>query len=165
MRGCGMWPIYHGYGLFLSTTQHRVPGYSPYRWYIGHIPQTPEVPYCYYKLVTNVIRIVKSICLSYPWYTVWYTTAKGCIQALRDASCVRTSLTSCTFIGHTQWLERWTSNLKVARSNPRQGKHLSFCPRTLFLGHRWKYEFVLNWLALLNKYTSGLIGSFHVTWQ
>ena len=27
--------------------------------YIGHIPQTPEVPYCYYKLVTNVIRAVK----------------------------------------------------------------------------------------------------------
>ena len=26
---------------------------------IGHIPQTPEVPYCYYKLVTNVIRAVK----------------------------------------------------------------------------------------------------------
>ena len=36
-----------------------VPGYSPYPWYIGNIPQTPEVPYCYYKLVTNVIRAVK----------------------------------------------------------------------------------------------------------
>jgi hypothetical protein len=24
-------------------------------WYISHISQTPEEPYCYYKLVTNVI--------------------------------------------------------------------------------------------------------------
>ena len=30
-------------------------------WYIGHIPQTPEVPYCYYKRVTNVIRIRKML--------------------------------------------------------------------------------------------------------
>jgi hypothetical protein len=28
------------------------------KWYIGQISQTPEVPYCYYKLVTNVIRAV-----------------------------------------------------------------------------------------------------------
>jgi hypothetical protein len=27
--------------------------------YIAHIPQNPEVPYCYYKLVTKVIRAVK----------------------------------------------------------------------------------------------------------
>ena len=40
------------------------------RVYFGHIPQTPEVPYCYYKLVTNVIRAVKIKVLSYPWYTV-----------------------------------------------------------------------------------------------
>ena len=31
---------------------------------------TPKVPYCYYKLVTNVIRAVKINVLSYPWYTV-----------------------------------------------------------------------------------------------
>ena len=37
---------------------------------IGHIPQTPEVPYCYYKLVTNVIRAVKIHVLSYLWYVV-----------------------------------------------------------------------------------------------
>ena len=30
----------------------------------------PEVPYCYYKLVTNVIRAVKINILSYLWYTV-----------------------------------------------------------------------------------------------
>ena len=43
--------------------------------YIGHIPQTPKVPYCYYELVTIVIRALKINVLSYPWYTVWYTTA------------------------------------------------------------------------------------------
>ena len=32
---------------------------QPVALYIGHISQTPEVPYCYYKLVTNVIRAVK----------------------------------------------------------------------------------------------------------
>jgi hypothetical protein len=32
----------------------------------------PEVPYCYYKLVSNVIRAVKIHVLSYPWYTVSY---------------------------------------------------------------------------------------------
>jgi hypothetical protein len=37
--------------------------------YIGNIPQTPEVPYCYYKRVTNVIRAVKINVLSYQWYT------------------------------------------------------------------------------------------------
>ena len=31
----------------------------------GHIPQIPEAPYCDYKLVTNVIRTVNSIVLSY----------------------------------------------------------------------------------------------------
>jgi hypothetical protein len=43
-------------------------------WYMGNIPrpravlgrnaipQPPEVPYCYYKLVTNVIRAVKKKC-------------------------------------------------------------------------------------------------------
>ena len=35
----------------------------------------PEVPYCYYKLVTNVIRTVKSNVLSYQWDTVWYIMA------------------------------------------------------------------------------------------
>ena len=34
---------------------------------IYHKP--PEVPYCYYKLVTNVIRAVKIHVLSYPWCT------------------------------------------------------------------------------------------------
>ena len=43
-----------------------VPGYTPWQWYIGHKPQTPEVPYCYYKLFTNVIRAVKINVLSYP---------------------------------------------------------------------------------------------------
>ena len=38
--------------------------------YFGEIPQTPEVPYCYYKLATNVIRAVKINDLSYPWSTV-----------------------------------------------------------------------------------------------
>ena len=38
--------------------------------YIGPIPQTPEVPYCYYKRVTNVIREVKINVLSYPWYSI-----------------------------------------------------------------------------------------------
>ena len=33
-------------------------------WPIFH--KTPEVPYCYYKLVTNVIRAVKISVLSYP---------------------------------------------------------------------------------------------------
>lgn len=27
-RAYGIWPIYHGQGLFLSMTQHNVPGYS-----------------------------------------------------------------------------------------------------------------------------------------
>jgi hypothetical protein len=31
--------------------------------------------YCYYKLVSNVIRAVKIHVLSYPWYTVSYSTA------------------------------------------------------------------------------------------
>jgi hypothetical protein len=33
------------------------------------------VPYYYYELVTEVIRAVKTNVLSYPWYTVSYTTA------------------------------------------------------------------------------------------
>ena len=41
-------------------------------WQLYH---KPKVPYCYYKLVTNVIRAGKIHVLSYPWYTVWYTTA------------------------------------------------------------------------------------------
>ena len=40
--------------------------------YIGHISQTPKVPYCYYKLVTNVIRAVKRNVSSYPWYNEDY---------------------------------------------------------------------------------------------
>ena len=38
--------------------------------------KSPEVPYCYYELVTPVIRAVKINVLSYPWYTVYwpYTT-------------------------------------------------------------------------------------------
>ena len=39
-------------------------------WSAWTQPTTPEVPYCYYKLVTNVIRAVKIHVLSYPWYTV-----------------------------------------------------------------------------------------------
>jgi hypothetical protein len=35
----------------------------------------PKVPYCYYKLVTNVIRAVKINVLSDLWYSVWNTTA------------------------------------------------------------------------------------------
>jgi hypothetical protein len=50
---------------------------------IGHIPLTPEVPYCYSKLVTNIIRAVKINVLSYPWFTVWYTTAVS-QSTLRD---------------------------------------------------------------------------------
>ena len=42
----------------------------PYPWYVGYISQTPEVRYCYYKLVTNVIRAVKIHVLTYLWYTV-----------------------------------------------------------------------------------------------
>jgi hypothetical protein len=42
--------------------------YSPSPWYIGHISQTPEVPYCYYKQVANVIRSVKIQVLSFPCY-------------------------------------------------------------------------------------------------
>jgi hypothetical protein len=38
--------------------------------YMDNIPQTPEVHYYYYKLVTNVIRAVKIHVLSYPWYTI-----------------------------------------------------------------------------------------------
>ena len=38
--------------------------------YITHIPQTPEVPYCYCKRVTNAIRAVKTHVLPCPWYTV-----------------------------------------------------------------------------------------------
>jgi hypothetical protein len=30
----------------------------------------PEVPYCYFKLVTNIIRTVKIHVLSYLWYMV-----------------------------------------------------------------------------------------------
>jgi hypothetical protein len=30
----------------------------------------PDVHYCYYKLVTNVIRTVKIHVLLYPWYKV-----------------------------------------------------------------------------------------------
>jgi hypothetical protein len=39
--------------------------------YIGPIPQTPEVCYCYYnKLATSVIRAAQINVLSYQWYTV-----------------------------------------------------------------------------------------------
>ena len=34
--------------------------------YIGHITQTPEVPNCYYKLVTSVTRAVKNTCTVIP---------------------------------------------------------------------------------------------------
>ena len=74
MRGCGICPIY-GSGMFLLTMHRGVPGHSPQSWYISHIPQTPEVPYCYYKLVTNVISAVKLNVLSNPWYTVCNTMA------------------------------------------------------------------------------------------
>ena len=30
----------------------------------------PKVPYCFYKLVTNVIRAVQIHVLSYPWFVV-----------------------------------------------------------------------------------------------
>ena len=63
--------------------QRGVPGYRPLLWYIGHISQTPEIPYCYYKLVTNVIRAIKIHVLAYPWYTVGYTTAVS-QSAFRD---------------------------------------------------------------------------------
>ena len=33
------------------------------------------MPYYYYKLFSNINRAVKISVLSYPWYTVWYTTA------------------------------------------------------------------------------------------
>ena len=71
----GVWPIYHGEGDVHKhdTTWNawRQPLDVVYRPYITN----HEVPYCYYKLVINVIRAVKIIVLSYPWYTVWYTTA------------------------------------------------------------------------------------------
>jgi hypothetical protein len=47
-------------------------------WYTANIPRLravlrhdhkPQVPYCYYKLVTNVIGTIKIHVLSYPWYT------------------------------------------------------------------------------------------------
>ena len=34
---------------------------------LRHNATNPGVPYCYYKLVTNVIRV-----LSYPWYSLRY---------------------------------------------------------------------------------------------
>jgi hypothetical protein len=37
---------------------------------LSPIPQPPEVPYCYYKQVTNVIRTVKVNVLSYLRYVV-----------------------------------------------------------------------------------------------
>ena len=42
----------------------------PQPWYIGHISQTPEVPYCDHKLITNIIAALKINVLSYQWYTV-----------------------------------------------------------------------------------------------
>ena len=53
----------------MATPRCVVPKNSPGPWYISNISQTPEVPYCYYKLVTNVIRALKINVLSYPWYT------------------------------------------------------------------------------------------------
>jgi hypothetical protein len=34
------------------------------------VPKPPEVPYCYYKLVTMAIRAAKINVLLYPWYMV-----------------------------------------------------------------------------------------------
>ena len=53
--------------LFFNSTQRGVPGYSPQPWYVGHVPQTPELPYFYEKLVTYVTRAVKINALTYPW--------------------------------------------------------------------------------------------------
>ena len=39
-------------------------------WILAIYHKLPEVPYCYYKLVTNIIRAVKINVLSYLWYTV-----------------------------------------------------------------------------------------------
>ena len=53
----GVW--YMANILYYRPRSKAVSGYNPQPWYIGHIPH-PLVPYCYYKLVTNVIRTVKS---------------------------------------------------------------------------------------------------------
>jgi phenolic acid decarboxylase len=43
-----------------------------FEYFPNAIPQTPKVSYCYYQLVTNVIRAVKINVSSYPWYTMIY---------------------------------------------------------------------------------------------
>ena len=39
--------------------------------YWQHITN-PEVPYFYFELVTNIIRVIQIKVLSYSWYTVCY---------------------------------------------------------------------------------------------
>jgi hypothetical protein len=36
----------------------------------------PEVPYCYYKLVTNVVRAVKQNVVSYLWYNMAFSQSE-----------------------------------------------------------------------------------------
>jgi hypothetical protein len=40
--------------------------------YIGHIPPTSMAPYCYYKLVTNMIRAVKKNMFCHTIYTIYH---------------------------------------------------------------------------------------------
>jgi hypothetical protein len=90
-----IWAIYHGKGLYqairlmscLRTALSRgtflcnkAKGGVIYGQYTTAkacvlIYHKPLMPYCYYKLVTNVITAVKIHVLSYLCYMVWYTTA------------------------------------------------------------------------------------------
>jgi hypothetical protein len=111
------------------TTAKGCSGYSPKPWYIDHIPQTPEVPYCYYKLVTNVIRAVKIQYFVIPAAvsqsafrvrTTQFIIIKGYQRQMGDASLMAThSLISALgpiglVVGHNQW----SLGCYVSISNP-----------------------------------------------
>ena len=72
----------------LCVKQRRVPAYN----LLGHILQTSRVPYCYYKLVTNV-------------KVVWYTTAfsQSAFRAWTRVIIVNKSLLCITIDQYTEF--------------------------------------------------------------
>ena len=137
-------------GCSWARQQRGVPEYKPSA--VVYLPYTtnPEVPYCFYKLVTNIIRAVKIHVLSYPWYTVWYTTAVS--QSAFRAQTTQFIIKYITHHARTRWRQNkfssniiafkhklhsiqyrvWTMNLKSAvqpSSSSVQLSEVPSCPR------------------------------------
>ena len=92
----------------------------------------PEVPYCFYKLLTKVIRTVKTNVLSYQWYMVWYTTSfsQSAFRA-QTAQFILSVIQHVSLIMNADWLKPHSSRCLFHKLPPAKSMTLT-CLYTLF---------------------------------